>query len=392
MKHSLYLLAMFLILVGCNKEQSAPPQEAKPYPVFKVVKKDMIGYDEFPTKIQGINNNDVRAKIQGYITQVLVDEGQYVQKGQILFKLETNTLNQSATAAKAGINASKANIEAAKARVNAAEVEVNRLKPLVERNIISPVQLETANANLMNAKSQLAQAQANYGQSSASYQEVQANINYAVIRSPISGVVGKINQREGSLVGPSSPLPITTVSETNKVYAYFSMNESQYFNFLNNTEGNTIDEKLANTPNVDLILANGQKYGETGRIEAVTGQIDPQAGTIQFRASFDNKNKILSNGNSGSIRIPEFYTNATIVPEQATFEQQGLVYVYLVKNDTVRATKVDITKRIDNLAIISNGINVGDDIVASGVGILRDGSAIKPMPIKLEELPNNSNK
>ncbi len=392
MRNAFFLCAMTLFFLSCKKEQpGGMQQQAKPYPVLEVIERDVVGYQEFPTQIQGVNNNEVRAKIQGYITQVLVDEGQVVRKGQVLFRLETNTLNQSATAAKAGIQASQATIEAAKARVNAAKVEVNRLKPLVERNIISSVQLETANANLMSAQSQLAQAQAGHSQSSAAYQEVQANIGYSVIRSPISGTVGKINQREGSLVGPTSAMPITTVSQTNQVYAYFAMNESQYLDFLNQTEGKTADDKLKNTPDVDLILANGMKYEKTGRIEAVTGQIDPNSGTVQFRASFDNENKMLSNGNSGTIRIPQQYKNAMVVPEQSTFEQQGIVYVYKVVNDTVVSTKVDIAARLENMALISGGLKKGDKIVAQGVGILRNGAAIVPQPVKFDSIVPKAN-
>ena len=386
MRNTFFLISITLFFMSCKNEKPEMQLQAQPYPVVEVVEKDIVGYQDFPTQIQGINNNEVRAKIQGYITRVLVDEGQRVNKGQVLFRLETNTLNQSATAAQAGIRASSANVEAAKAGVNAAQVEVNRLKPLVERGIISSVQLETAKANLMSAESQLAQAQAGYSQSSASYQEVQANIGYSVIRSPISGTVGKINQREGSLVGPTSALPITTVSQTNQVYAYFAMNESQYLDFLNMTEGNTPDDKLKNTPDVELVLANGHKYEEKGRIEAVTGQIDPNSGTVQFRASFDNKNRMLSNGNSGTIRIPENHDNVMVVPEQSTFERQGLVYVYKVVNDTVRSNKIDVEARIDNIAIVSDGLKKGDKIVAAGVGILRNGTAITPQPVKFDSI------
>ena len=379
------------ILSSCKKEQAPAQSSAKPYPVVEVTQKDITGYREFPTKIQGINNNEVRAKIQGYITAVLVDEGQYVSKGQILFRLETNTLNESALAAQAGVQSSKANIEAAQARVNAAQVEVNRLKPLVDKNIISSVQLETARANLMSAKSQLSQARAGYSQSNASYKEVQANIAYSVIRSPISGVVGKINMREGSLVGPTSSIPITTVSETSRVYAYFSMNESQYLDFLSAKDGMTPGQKLRNIPKVELILANGQKYGETGQVETVTGQIDPNSGTVQFRASFDNPTKLLSNGNSGTIRIPEDYKNVIVVPEQSTFEQQGIVYVYKVKKDTVRSTKIDVQARINNMALVTGGVKPGDRIVASGVGVLRNGAPIKPQPVKFDSIVQKKN-
>lgn len=391
MKNTVLFFVISLLFLSCKKEQPAMQMPAMPYPVVSVEPRDVVGYQEFPTQIQGVNNNEVRAKIQGYITEVVVDEGQAVQSGQVLFRLETNTLTQSASAAQAGVRASSANIEAAQARVNAAQVEVDRLQPLVERNIISSVQLETANANLMSAQSQLAQAQAAFSQSNAAYQEVQANIGYSVIRSPISGIVGKINMREGSLVGPSSLLPITTVSQTDQVYAYFSMNESQYLDFLNKTEGNTADEKLNNIPNVELVLANGQLFNETGKIEAVTGQIDPNSGTVQFRATFNNDNKILSNGNSGTIRIPESYTDVLAVPEQSTFEQQGFVYVFKVENDTVRTTQIDVEARINNIALVRDGLQRGDQVVASGVGILRNGAAIVPNPVKFDSIVNTRN-
>lgn len=391
MKNTVLFFVISLLFLSCKKEQPAMQMPVIPYPVVTVESRDVVGYQEFPTQIQGVNNNEVRAKIQGYITEVVVDEGQTVNKGQVLFRLETNTLTQSASAAQAGVRASSANIEAARARVNAAQVEVDRLKPLVERNIISSVQLESANASLMSAQSQLAQAQASYSQSNAAFQEVQANIGYSVIRSPISGTVGKINMREGSLVGPTSPMPITTVSQTNQIYAYFSMNESQYLNFLHKTEGNSIDEKLANMPGVELVLANGVLYDETGKIEAVTGQIDPNSGTVQFRATFDNESRLLSNGNSGILRIPESYSDVLVIPEQSTFEQQGFVYVFKVENDTARSTQVDIQARVSNMALVRDGLKVGDQIVASGVGILRNGAAIIPNPVKFDSIVKTRN-
>ncbi|MGS0748762.1 biotin/lipoyl-binding protein [Halpernia sp. GG3] len=129
--------------------------------------KSLVGYQSFPASIEGIINNDVRAKIQGYITQVLVTEGQYVTKGQPLFRLETNVLSQNAAAAKssisaaqANVSASESNIQAAAASVNAAQVEVNKLKPLVQKNIISNVQLQTAMADLAKADAMLQQAKA----------------------------------------------------------------------------------------------------------------------------------------------------------------------------------------------------------------------------------------
>src|SRR5690606_17454269 len=336
--------------------------------------------------IEGKINNAVRAKISGYIKEVYVDEGQFVSRGQALFRLETNVQSQDANAAQAGINAAKSAVSAAQAAVNAAQVEVDKLKPLVEKNIISQVQLETANANLMRMQSQFEQANAAYQQARANYQSVQANIDFSVVKSPISGVVGAINFREGSLVGRSDTLPITTVSEIGEVYAYFSMNEAEYLDFLAETEGKTLKEKLNNIPEVELILANDEVFEEKGKIQTVTGQINPETGTMQFRASFPNKNRLLSNGNSGTIRIPKLYKQVLVVPESSTYEQQGLVYVYKVDNDTVSATTIEILERTNNLAVVESGLKEGDKVVAKGVGKLKSGSKIQSIPTPLDSI------
>lgn len=380
---------IFTLLFSACKNAEPPKQNIKPYQVVEVETRTITGYSIYPTSIQGVNNNDIRAKIQGYIKEVLVDEGQYVQKGQILFRLETNSLSETANAAQANVDAAQANIKAAQANVDVAQVEVDKLKPLVEKGIISPVQLETANANLLRAKSQLDQAKAAYSQAKANYSSAYANVEYSIIRAPISGVIGKINFRVGSLVGPSDPTPITSVSDTKELYAYFSMNESEYLNFLSDMEGSTIKEKLNNLPQVELILANGMVYEEKGQISAVTGQINPQTGSIQFRVSFPNKNGILTNGNSGKIRIPVQYNNALVIPEAGTFEQQGLVYAFKVENDTAKSVIIDVIDRIDNLIIVKNGLQKGDKVIGTGVGGLKTNTPILPNMTTIDSIIKN---
>ncbi|WP_210149285.1 efflux RND transporter periplasmic adaptor subunit [Chryseobacterium scophthalmum] len=372
-------------LTACKKE--APKQDGpKPFPVVSVENKNIVGYDTFPASIEGRVNNDVRAKIQGYITQVLVDEGQYVTKGQPLFRLETNILTENAAASKAGIGAAESNIAAAQAQVNAANVEVNKLKPLVQKNIISNVQLQTAQANLAQAQAGLQQAIAAKRQAVANYKGVEANIDYSVIRAPISGVIGKLPLKVGSLVGPTDQVALTTISDTSEIFAYFSMNEKAYFDFLEKSVGANVPEKIKNLPMVDLQLANGSIYPEKGRIEAITGSLDPTTGTIQFRVSFKNAQKLLSNGNSGTIRFPKRYDNVLVVPESATYEQQGIVYVYKVEKDTARNTVVEVIERIDNLALIKSGVKKGEVIIAAGTGNVKPGTAVKPKKISMDSL------
>ena len=386
----LIALTSLIVLGSCEKEAKQPMQMPAPgIPVVEVKMKDMTGYQSFPVNIEGKINNAVRAKISGYIKQVYVDEGQKVSKGQALFRIETNVQSQDANAARSGISAAKANVTAAQASVNASQVEVDKLIPLVEKNIISSVQLETAKANLARSQGQLAQARAAQQQAQAAFGSIQASIDFSVVRSPISGTVGSINFREGSLVGPADPMPITNVSETGEVYAYFSMNESEYLNFLENAEGKTVKDKLNNLPQVDLILANGQTYSEKGKIQTVSGQIDPQTGSIKFRAMFKNSDGLLANGNSGFIHLPKAFGEVLVVPENSTFEQQGIIYVYTVKNDTVYTTPITIEDRMNNTVIVKSGLKKGDIVVAQGIGKLRNQAPIQPQKVDMDSLINS---
>ncbi|MCL5245302.1 efflux RND transporter periplasmic adaptor subunit [Cellulophaga sp. 20_2_10] len=353
-------MAVFLVIVSCGskQEQQAPQAPPAPFPVAELQPKTVTGYTEYPTTIEGIVNSDVRAKTSGYIKSVLVDEGQKVRKGQVLFRLETQSLSQDAGAAKA--------------RINVAQVEVDKLVPLVEKNIISAVQLETAKANLAQAK--------------ANYSSVSANIGYATIKSPVNGYVGAINFREGTLISPSDPTPLTTVSDISKVYAFFSLNETQYLDFLEKAEGKTLKEKLANYPAVNLILANGSTYSEKGKIQTSTGQVNPKTGTVSLRAVFNNPNLLVTNGNSGKIQIPLVFENVTVVPQQATYEQQGNIMVFKVGEDNkVTTSIIKVKASVANLYVVESGINAKDKIVTNGVGKLKTGMEIAPQETSFDD-------
>ncbi len=359
--YTLLSLSLFLVMQSCaNKEQKTAVAQMPPasFPVTQIQKKTVTGYTDYPATIEGVVNSDVRAKTSGYIEKVYVDEGQKVRKGQVLFKLETQSLSQDA--------------DAAKASVNVAQVEVNKLIPLVEKNIISAVQLETAKANLAQAK--------------ANYSSVTANIGYATIKSPIDGYVGAINFREGTLISPSDATPLTTVSDINQVYAFFSFNEAQYINHLQRSEGQNKAERIKNSPDLSLILANGKMYSEKGRIQTSTGQINQSTGTIQIRAAFDNPNEILTNGNSGKIRFPIIYKEAIVVPQSATFEQQGNIMIFkLGEGNKVETAILEVKGTVDNLYVVESGITTNDKIIVSGVGKLRNGMVIAPQETSFKE-------
>lgn len=362
MNKVLIFSSIALFAVGCkNGNQQAlgamGAAAPKELPVITVGEQRTTANLSFPVNIEGVVNSPVQAKISGYITKVLVDEGQAVSQGQPMFQLETQTLNQSAASAKA--------------QVEVAQVEVNKIRPLVEKNIVSKVQLETALANLQRAQ--------------AAYNEIASNIGFAVVKAPVSGVVGAISYREGALVTANNTV-LTTVSDVKDVYAYFSMNEKDYLSFLAQTKGVTTKEKLANFDEVSLVLANGQLYDHKGKIQTVTGQIDPTTGSIQIRATFPNPDRLLTNGNSGTILIPQTFDKSLVIPEVAVFEQQGKIFAYKVENDTIKQTVVTLKSRADNLAVVETGLKAGDVIIVQGLNGVRTGDKVTPQPVSMDSI------
>lgn len=362
MKKNIYPFLLFvgtLTMVSCgnkkdNRGNGRGQSEAKSVIATTVPTRDITTFTTYTTSIEGIINSEARPKISGYIKDVLVDEGQKVKKEQILFKLETTSLTQQGVAAKANINV--------------AQVQVDQLKPLVEKNIVSKNQLATAKAKL--------------AQSKANYQSIVANMDYAIVKSPVDGYVGEIRIRKGNLVSPNDAQALTNVTDISQVYAYFSMNEKDYLNFLETANGETKEDKIKNMPKVTLVMANGDIYPHKGTIQTINSQVNKQTGTVSFRAIFDNPEQMLSNGSSGEIRIPKTYKDVLIVPQKSTFEQQDHTFVVKVQktdSNTVAAIqKINIIDEQGNLYMVSSGVKKGDEIVVEDVATLRDGMAIKP--------------
>ncbi len=366
--------AIVLTSCGGNWNEGSWGQ-APQLPVFKVKRANYSSSISYPTILEGIQDIEVRPKIDGYIEKVFVDEGQFVKKGQVLFQLETNVISQNSAA-------SNAAIKSAKASVNTAQIEVDRLKPLVDKNIISPIQLQTAQARLDEAKARLTQAQGNYSASLA-------NQEYARIASPVNGYVGKFNFRKGSLVGPSSASNLTTISNTKQAYAYFSVSESDIHKITKGLEGKNINEKLKKLPQLTLELSDGTTYSLKGKIEASTGKISSKTGAIQLRAIFDNPNGILLSGNTGLIKIPQVYTNSIAIPALSTLNLQGKIMVYTIsEGDTLRMRPIQIKGKADRYLIVNSGLNEGETVLAQGLGKIYPNSVIVPREVSMDSLVN----
>lgn len=346
-----FILALVLVSCGKKEEQQIPPQGPAPFPVEAVSKQDATIYQEYTANLEGQQNVEIRPKVNGFIQKIYVDEGQMVKKGQLLFKLETKTLNQDASASKA--------------MVQAAQVEVDRLKPLVDRKIISNVQLETVKAKLAQAKS--------------AYGSIAANIGFGTITSPVNGVVGSLPYREGSLVSMTSEMPLTTVSDSKVIRAYFTMNEKQLLSFNKTFKGSNTVEKLKNVPEVSLLLVDDSEYNVKGKIATINGLVNPQTGTTEFRAEFKNPEGLLRSGSTGIIRLPIEQKDVIVVPQNAVFEVQGKQMIYVVgKDNKVKSTIITTNGTSGLNFIVTDGLSEGDVIVVEGASKLKDDMEIVP--------------
>ncbi len=373
------MLALILVVsaASCSEQQSSPRNEApKSYPVIEIQPRTTTLHSEYPATIEGQQNIEIRPKIDGYIEHIFVDEGASVKTGQKLFQIFAPQYAQE-------VNTAQANIKIAQANVNSAEMEVNKVRPLVEKNIISQYELESAEFRLQSARATLAQAE-------ATLSNARTNQSYTIVTSPVNGVIGNIPYKIGSLVSSNTAQPLTTVSNIGNIFAYFSINEKQALEFASTTRGATIQERLKSIPPVSLLLANGSEFPHKGQVETASGLINTETGSVRVRATFPNPNRTVRSGSTGTVRIPVTLQNALLVPQKSTYEIQGKQFVYLV-TDSASVRSVPIRIRPDSggqFFVVEDGLKAGDMIVLEGVGGLYENMKIDPRKLSADSVFN----
>ena len=309
---ALCIFVVLGILTACSKaEKKDDKKELPPQPYQYIVAKTgpAENLSQYPARLEGIQNVEIRPKIDGFVEKIFVDEGSQVNKGQLLFLIRNPQYEQSVLAAQATVNS-------ARAQVATAQMQVTKTKPLVDKKIISAYELQAAELALRSAKAALAETQAQLS-------NAQVNQGYTKIFSPVSGVVGTLPFKAGSYISSATSQPLTTVSNVSKIFAYFSINEKQQLEFFKHSTGATIQDKIKNSPLVNLILSDGSQYDHKGKIESISGLVDPSTGSFSMRATFPNPNGLLRSGYSATIQFPNNLENVIIIPQSTTYEMQG---------------------------------------------------------------------
>lgn len=353
------------MLSSCGNKQQRGAMPSAVFKTTKVAKSDVTLTEKYSATIRGRQDIDVYPQVGGTLQKLCVTEGQKVKKGQVLFVIDQVPY-------RAALNTAEAALKAAQAQEATAQLNYDSRKKLYDQKVVSEIDMQTAQNALLSAKAQVAQAQA---------QVVNArnSLSYTTVTSPADGVVGTLPYRQGALVGSSMPQPLTTVSDNNEMYVYFSMTESQFLNLIRQYE--SVEKAIEAMPELTLQLVDGSDYEIKGRVESASGVVDRNTGSVQLRAAFSNPSHILHSGSTGNVIIPVTHKDVLTVPATAAVQTQDKYNVYVVDSKGIaHAQIVDILPQSQGKTfIVTSGLNGGEEIVAEGAGMVRDGQDVKKL-------------
>ena len=359
----LFLIACFF--TSCNRSHEKKSGSKNNTLVVKLAATSIEVAQSYVADVQAVQFVEIKPKVEGFVEDVLVDEGEHVKKGQVLFKLSSAELYEE-------VKEAQANYKQVQAELKMAEVEADRVKRLVEKDIISPIRLEQALAEadvarlrVQQAKSRLLRAETNY--------------SYTTITSPFEGYVDRIPFKVGSLVTPSSLL--TSLTDVSEMFAYFKINEKEYLEY-KRTQLSGVEQPEYN--NLELILSDQTTYPYKGTVETVEGDFERGTGSIAFRARFANPDRLLRHGVSGKIRMLTEMEDVILVPQRSTFEIQDFTYVYTVDEEGKVSVRSFEPLSRHGAYYVTKDLPDNTLIVYEGVQQVSDGMVITPEIVDTE--------
>jgi membrane fusion protein (multidrug efflux system) len=290
-------------------------------------------------QIRAIQHIELRALERGYLQKIYVDEGQSVKQGQMMFQIMPLIY--------------QAELGKAQAEADFAQVEYRNTKSLADSNVVSPNELALAKAKYDKAKAELALAQTHLG--------------FTEIRAPFNGIMDRFHVRLGSLVDEGDLL--STLSDNSEMWVYFNVPEAEYLDYKTHADNNILK--------VDLIMANHEHFKYPGYVRAIEADFNNEMGTIAFRATFPNPDRLLRHGETGNVEVTAPLKNALLIPQKATFEILDKKYVYVVdKENKLKSRKIVIAAELPDLYAVKEGLQEGDKILLEGLRIVKENEKI----------------
>jgi len=333
-------VATTLLFASCAQQETEKETETT-FSVTSPLQIDTTIYKEYVAQIHSANHIELRSQEKGYLEKIFVDEGQFVKKGQMMFKLMPAIY--------------EAEVGKANAELNFAEIEYKNTKGLADNKVVSASELAMAKAKLDKAKAEL--------------QLAQAHLGFTEIRAPFDGIMDKFHTRLGSLVDEGELL--TSLSDNRKMWVYFNVAESEYLDYIQKVRSKEKQKVL-------LQMANKAIFETAGYVETIEADFNNETGNIAFRAAFPNPKGILRHGETGNIMMPVQLKNAILIPQKSTFDVLDKKYVYIVDaNGVIRSNEITIDQEIPHFYIIASGLKPTDKILLEGLGKVKNNEKIK---------------
>lgn len=359
------IFVIIVFLFSCTPNNQQGNTKILNLPVITLREDSITLHAEFPARIEGKVNVNIRAQVDGYIQKIFVEEGSYVRSGQSLFKIDDRSYVEQ-------VNTARANLNAALAAQKNAKLEVEKYTLLNQNSVTSDFQLKVA-------QSQYETAQANVEQQRAALETAKINLGFTLIKSPVDGFIGRIPKRIGNLASGSDTQPLTTLSEISDVYAYFSMTEKEFLRFNAKYKGNNIAEKISATDSVSLKLADDSEYPYRGKIQMINGEFEMNTGAVSVRAVFKNPHYLLRTGNTGRIILPYMEKQVLLIPVLSTLDIQDKTFVIrLNKENKSERVAINVKDKQGDYYILKSGLSPGDRIVSRDLETIEEGTIIQP--------------
>lgn len=352
---------------SCDERQRTSVFRSAATPVTVLQPTSIDVPQSYVADVQAIQFVEVKPKVEGFVQQILVDEGQQVSKGQPLFRLSSEEYAER-------VKEAEANFKQAEAGYQMAEYESERIGRMVAKGIIAKIRLDQANTEKEVARMKVEQAK-------AQFQRAQTNYAYTTVTSPFDGYIDRIPYKVGSLVTPASLL--TTVSDVSEVFAYYRVNESEYLKY---KRAQLQGKKLPAMNHIELLLSDGTVYRHKGKLETIEGDFERGTGSIAFRVRFPNPEGLLKHGVTGKIRMQTHMDSVYLVPQKSAFEIQDFTYVYVV--DSAGVAKVRSFQPLERYQqfYVTQDLEPGTAIVYEGIQSVKDGMRIKPDTVSFRQI------
>jgi membrane fusion protein (multidrug efflux system) len=351
--------------VACEQPAPPPPPPPEVY-TTAVAQKDVPVYLELVGQAEGFQDVDIRARVEGFLETVNFQEGTFVKQGDLLYTIDRKPLE-------AIVAEGKADQATAQARLAKANNDVTRYTPLVAKQAVSKQELDNALAEQDASKSQVEAAR-------AAVEKATLDLGYTRVTSPISGLVGTTEVKPGNLVGRGESTLLTTISQIDPILFRVGVTEADYLRVVRQVQASG-KSSGGSREGIELTLADGTKYPQTGKINTIERAVDPTTGTLGMELVFANPQQILRPGQYGRVRILlDTKRGALLVPQRAVQELQSIYNVAVVEGDKVAFRTVKVGQKVDSLWVIEEGVKAGEQIVVEGLQRVQDGMTVSAKP------------